>query len=81
MTTIKLLTQKPDYSSLPSGQADTYRLLLELGAGNYPLTEIVHRCNFRSPLPFWARLRHLETRGLLQMTSTSELPSSALIQV
>jgi hypothetical protein len=78
MTEIRLLTQNPDYTKLPSGQADTYRLLLELGEGSYSLKDIIRRCNFRSPLPFWARLRHLETRGLIRMTNPAELPASTV---
>lgn len=70
MTTIKLLTNHPDYAALPAGQAATYRLLLELGTGQYCLTDLVQQSQLRSPLPFWSRLRHLEQRGLIALTET-----------
>lgn len=76
---VELLKREPD-CTLPEGQAKTFQLLLELveEQGDYTLQDIVKRSHLPSPLAFWSRLRHLEAKGLIKMTTTAPLPTSVL---
>jgi hypothetical protein len=69
--TVELLNPNPDYSSLPSQQADTYRYLLTLEAGDYSDRVLMDQLGLRSPLPFWSRLKHLQERGWLQLQAVA----------
>lgn len=64
---IELLELNPDYEQLPTGQAEAYQLLLELGEGQHSQQAIVTRLGLKSPLPLWSRIEHLEQRGLIRV--------------
>lgn len=69
---IEILKRDPE-APLPQGQAEMYSLLLDLADGEYPLQDMVQRCQLRSPLPLWSRLRHLEEKGFIRMESTAAI--------
>lgn len=69
--TVELLQDNPDYSNLPSQQADTYRHLLTLTEGQWSEQALVAQLGLRSPLPLWSRLEHLQERGWVQLQASA----------
>lgn len=64
---IELLEANPVYETLPSGQAEAYRLLMELGEGQHSEEAIVQQLGLKSRLPLWSRIEHLEERGMVRI--------------
>jgi hypothetical protein len=60
------LLENPDFGKLTEVQADTYRLLLSLGAGTHSEQSIVQRLGLKSALPLRSRIRHLEEKGAIR---------------
>jgi hypothetical protein len=64
-STIELLTP-PQEMTQP--QQQTYDLLLALariGNGRYSLEAVVRWLGLQSPLPFWSRIDHLQSKGAI----------------
>jgi hypothetical protein len=67
---IELLDSNPVYETLPSGQAEAYRLLMELGEGQHSEEAIVQQLGLKSRLPLWSRIEHLQERGMIRILKT-----------
>lgn len=65
--TVELLQADPDYSKLPTQQAETYQHLLTLAEGCYSELALVADLGLRPPLPLWSRLEHLQEQGWVQL--------------
>jgi hypothetical protein len=64
---IQLLEPTPNYDTLPSGQADAYRLLLALEDGQYSEETLIRQLGLKSCLPLWSRIEHLAERGMVHL--------------
>lgn len=67
---IELLEPAPSYDEIPRGQADTYRLLLELVNREESAVKaqtLLEALGLKSLLPLAARIEHLQARGLVRL--------------
>lgn len=79
---IQLSTGATSPTELPQGQAQTLQLLRELAetGQRFSLQDLTQRSNLASPLPILSRLRHLEERGLIQISPPLSQHPSRLSQ-
>lgn len=67
---VELLEPAPCYSDLPSGQANTYRLLLEAAQREereIKAQTLLEQLGLKSLLPLAARIEHLQERGFVRL--------------
>jgi hypothetical protein len=64
---LELLDANPVDETLPLGQADVYRLFIQLGEGHHDEQAIVEQLGLKSRLPLWSRIEHLQERGMIRI--------------
>lgn len=74
---LDLLVSNPDYTSLPTGQADIYKLFLSLFQNSEGIkveeikvdeNSLIEKLGFKSRLPLESRIEHLAARELLKVS-------------
>ncbi|HEY9881808.1 MAG TPA: hypothetical protein V6D29_25380 [Leptolyngbyaceae cyanobacterium] len=67
---IELLEPSPSYDGIPSGQANTYRLLMELvqrEKREVKAHTLLEALGLKSLMPLASRIEHLQERGLVRL--------------
>lgn len=64
---IKLLPNPEQLQFLGAAQRETLEVLTNLLGESYSLVDLMALLRLSSPLPLWARLRRLESKGFLSI--------------